>query len=440
MDDKEIAIKVEGLGKRYRLGRNIIKPTGFGGKVRQALTSPFEWLLEQNREPREDEVFWALKDINFEIARGEVVGFIGHNGAGKSTLLKILSRITEPTTGYAEINGRLAALLEVGTGMHPELTGRENIYMNGTVLGMKKREIDTKFDEIVDFSGVSKFLDTPVKHYSSGMRVRLGFAIAAHLEPEILVIDEVLAVGDAAFQEKCLDKMQDVARGGRTVLFVSHNMAAIENLCSKAFLLNSGSLIYDGDTRSVINKYLENLQGIRKTPIHNRLDRRGNGEGRFVDVRFINQQGREVDQIACGQNLTIAIHYEGINVPNLRALDIHVTFFTNMGQFMFNCTNAGSGFVFAELPRQTILRCQINKLPLTPGKYTYNLYSTIQGHEADWIQHAGSLTVIEGDFFGSGKIVSHRDGFLVEQRWGANTLDDTLLDSNNSQINYNNKL
>lgn len=420
MQDKDIAIRVEGLGKRYRLGRNIAIPTSFRGKVKQALTSPFEWLLEQNRAPREDEVFWALKDIHFEIARGEVVGFIGHNGAGKSTLLKILSRITEPTTGYAEIRGRLAALLEVGTGMHPELTGRENIYMNGTVLGMKKREIDTKFDEIVDFSGVSKFLDTPVKHYSSGMRVRLGFAIAAYLEPEILVVDEVLAVGDAAFQEKCLDKMQDVASGGRTVLFVSHNMAAVENLCSRAFLLNSGSLIYEGDTGSVINKYLENLQEIRKTPINNRLDRRGNGQGRFVDIKFLNQHGQEVDQIACGQKLTISILYEGLNITSLRALDVHITFFTSRGQFMFNCSNAGSGYTFNELPGRTLLYCQIDKLPLTPGTYTFNLYSTIQGQEADWVQHAGSLTVIEGDFFGSGRIISHKDGFLVEQRWNAN--------------------
>ncbi len=421
MQDKDIAIRVDGLSKRYRIGQNLPQPKYLGERIKNALTSPFQWLLEQSREPREDEVFWALKGISFEIARGEVVGFIGHNGAGKSTLLKILSRITEPTAGYAEINGRLAALLEVGTGMHPELTGRENIYMNGTILGMKKREIDAKFDEIVDFSGVSKFLDTPVKHYSSGMRVRLGFAIAAYLEPEILVVDEVLAVGDAAFQEKCLDKMQDVASGGRTVLFVSHNMAAVENLCTKAFLLNKGSLLYEGAPSLVINRYLENLQKIRNSPINTRTDRKGNGLGRFVRISFLNENGHELEQIACGQKLIIAIQYESTDDKPLRALDVHVTFFTSRGQFMFNCSSAGSGYVFKELPSRCLLYCQIDKLPLTPGIYSYNLYSSLQGQEADWVQHAGSLAVIEGDFFGSGKIVSHKDGFLVDQNWIANT-------------------
>lgn len=256
MSASDIALRVESLGKMYRLGREVPPAKTVGGKVLRAVASPFDWLASQMRDPTEEEILWALKDVSFEIKRGEVVGVIGRNGAGKSTLLKILSRITEPTEGYAEIHGRIGALLEVGTGMHQELTGRENIYMNGTVLGMKKREIDRCFDEIIDFSGIEKFLDTPVKRYSSGMRVRLGFAIAAHLEPEILIVDEVLAVGDADFQKKCLGKMQDVAGRGRTVLFVSHNMATMQRLCERGILLADGGLVDSGDMATVINGYL----------------------------------------------------------------------------------------------------------------------------------------------------------------------------------------
>ena len=224
--------------------------------------------------------FWALKDVSFEIKRGEVVGIIGRNGAGKSTLLKILSRITEPTTGLARIHGRVGSLLEVGTGFHPELTGRENIYLNGAILGMQRAEIARKFDAIVDFAGIEKFIDTPVKRYSSGMYVRLAFAVAAHLETEILLVDEVLAVGDAAFQKKCLGTMDQVARSGRTILFVSHNMAAIENLCTSAILLESGSVVMQGDSHRVIHHYLERVLPslIDNVPLTQRQDRTGNGK------------------------------------------------------------------------------------------------------------------------------------------------------------------
>jgi lipopolysaccharide transport system ATP-binding protein len=430
MSDSEIAIKVEGLGKSYRLGREVAPPKSFTELLKKSISSPFNWLLSQTSKQNEEDLFWALKDINFTINRGEVVGFIGHNGAGKSTLLKILSRITDPSTGYAEVYGRLAALLEVGTGMHPELTGRENIYMNGTVLGMKKREIDTKFDEIVDFAGVNKFLDTPVKHYSSGMRVRLGFAIAAHLEPDILVVDEVLAVGDASFQEKCISKMKNVASGGRTVLFVSHNLAAVENLCSKSILLSRGSIVYEGDTNSVISKYLDGLQVTRGIPIKSRTDRRGNGFGRFSSMYFINEFGEKVEKVACGQKVFIALQFESRGHLLIKDLDVHVTFFTNRGQFMFNCSSAGSGFAFKELPGQCTLICGIDKVPLTPGTYSINLYSTIQGQEADWLQNAGSLTVVDGDFFGSGKLVGHNDGFLVDQKWTYEINTNYLLKKN----------
>jgi lipopolysaccharide transport system ATP-binding protein len=263
----DFAVRVENLGKKYRLSHHasheIRKYTALRDVMAEAVTAPFRALWRANSQTANkdhasatSEDFWALKDVSFDIKQGEVVGIIGRNGAGKSTLLKILSRITDPTTGRVEIEGRVASLLEVGTGFHPELTGRENIYLNGTILGMKRAEIKKKFDEIVAFAEVGKFLDTPVKHFSSGMYVRLAFAVAAHLEPEILIVDEVLAVGDVEFQKKCLGKMQDVAKGGRTVLFVSHNMEAIDRLTSRCLLLKSGRVSLDCNTAEAVKSYL----------------------------------------------------------------------------------------------------------------------------------------------------------------------------------------
>jgi lipopolysaccharide transport system ATP-binding protein len=256
----DLAIKVENLAKMYRIGGNQkYRYKRFTETLTHMLMTPLNHLRNFRRPVPSDETLWALKDVSFEVKEGDVVGIIGRNGAGKSTLLKILSRITEPTKGEVELHGRIGSLLEVGTGFHPELTGRENIYLNGTILGMKKGEIDRKFDEIVAFAEVEKFLDTPVKRYSSGMYVRLAFAVAAHLEPEILVVDEVLAVGDAQFQKKCLGKMSEVAKEGRTVLFVSHNMAAVNLLCPNALLLNEGQLIQYGETAEVVTKYLDSI-------------------------------------------------------------------------------------------------------------------------------------------------------------------------------------
>lgn len=262
-----IAISVEHLGKSYRLGHADQRPENFRAAVRSFASAPFEYLRSRLRRPSEDELFWALKDVSFEVKHGEVLGIIGRNGAGKSTLLKILSRITEPTEGRAHVYGRVGSLLEVGTGFHPELTGRENIYLNGTILGMKRAEIAKKFDEIVDFSGIEKFLDTPVKRYSSGMYVRLAFAVAAHLEPEILIVDEVLAVGDAEFQKKCLGKMNDVARHGRTVLFVSHNMATVNLLCHRALLVKDGTLAAVGRAEHVVSIYEEAVVSLPHTSL-----------------------------------------------------------------------------------------------------------------------------------------------------------------------------
>src|SRR5688572_2533064 len=256
----EVAIRAAGLGKRYRIGQRQ-KYKALRDTLTDALYAPFRkarsLVSASATVKKEQAAIFALKDVSFEIKQGEVVGVIGRNGAGKSTLLKILSRITEPTEGYVDVCGRVGSLLEVGTGFHPELTGRENIYLNGSIIGMRKGEIDRKFDEIVAFAEVEQFLDTPVKFYSSGMYMRLAFSVAAHLEPEILIVDEALAVGDAAFQKKCLGKMGEVAKGGRTVLFVSHNMPAVEALCNKAIYLNAGQLEAQGPVRSMVTRYLD---------------------------------------------------------------------------------------------------------------------------------------------------------------------------------------
>ena len=248
-------IQIEGVGKAYRLGEADVLNATFRDAIAGLARAPFRRLRQLGRSSRDKEPFWALRNVSFDVQPGEVVGIIGRNGAGKSTLLKILSRITEPTDGQVTLRGRVGSLLEVGTGFHPELTGRENVYLNGAILGMTQGEIDRKFDEIVAFAEVEKFLDTPVKRYSSGMYVRLAFAVAAHLEPEILIVDEVLAVGDAEFQKKCLGKMHDVAAGGRTVLFVSHNLNAVERLCSRALVLKRGLLTYAGDVRGAMQSY-----------------------------------------------------------------------------------------------------------------------------------------------------------------------------------------
>jgi lipopolysaccharide transport system ATP-binding protein len=300
----EIAIRVEGLSKRYRIVAAQQRHDTLRDQIADAFTVPFRRIAAAARgQPfavrGQDETIWALKNVSFEVKRGEVVGIIGRNGAGKTTLLKILSRITEPTEGYADIHGRVGSLLEVGTGFHPELTGRENIYLNGAILGMKRAEIERKFDEIVAFSEVEKFIDTPVKHYSSGMHVRLAFAVAAHLEPEILLVDEVLAVGDAAFQKKCLGKMGDVAREGRTVLFVSHNMAAIRQLCETGILLRSGAMAYYGDVSECVATYLADVSNQNHfTSITSHISKRHPD----VQIESVTVNGSSTDQLELSAN------------------------------------------------------------------------------------------------------------------------------------------
>ncbi|HML23959.1 MAG TPA: ABC transporter ATP-binding protein [Aggregatilinea sp.] len=327
------AIQIDNIAKSYRIGMADKHPVTRGEAVRETLLSPFHYLRTRLRAPEEDEIVWALRGVSFDVKPGEVVGLVGKNGAGKSTLLKILSRITEPTSGQAIIRGRVGSMLEVGTGFHPELTGRENIYLNGTFLGMHRAEIERKFDEIVAFSGVEKFLDTPVKRYSSGMYVRLAFAVAAHLEPEILLVDEVLSVGDAEFQKKSLGKMSDVAKEGRTILFVSHNMAAVQGLCQRTIWLRDGQVEQDGPTGEVVSNYL-------KTSIFSNAERvwadlndaPGNEKARLVAVRVLDGKGEASGQGRIEEPLTIEVEYAVLEPDTV--LNISVSVYDEKGIYV----------------------------------------------------------------------------------------------------------
>lgn len=410
----DVAIRVENLSKQYHIKSANAWHDKLGDKLADGVRSLFR------RAPSlhiGEKSFWALKDICFEIKKGEAVGFIGGNGAGKSTLLKILSRITDPTEGRAEIYGRMSSLLEVGTGFVGDLSGRENVYLSGAILGMRRSEIDQRFDEIVDFSGVEQFIDDPVKHYSSGMYVRLGFAVAAHLRPEILVVDEVLAVGDATFQQKCLGKMGEVVREGRTVLFVSHSMAAMQGLCSKCVMLKSGQIVAQGEPRAVIEQYMAGASSGRVIQVKDRQDRQGSGEIRIEEVSICDGKGSHIDNALCGQDISIPVSYQSCDNKPIARLDMHITFYTTLGQFMFNCSSEASGHPFETLPPKGKVVCHIPHLPLAPGRYVFNLYSTVGGVMADWVAQAGVLNVVEGDFFGTGQLKTHKEGFLVVHKW-----------------------
>ncbi len=359
------AISVEDLSKVYRIGLKGDTNDSIGRAMIDFLRSPFSnyrkyhSLYSFSDEELSDsytggDVLWALKDVTFDVEQGEVVGIVGVNGAGKSTLLKVLSNITPPTFGTIRIRGRVSSLLEVGTGFHPELTGSENVYLNGTILGMRKKEVDAKFDEIVEFAGVEKFLETPVKRYSMGMRVRLAFAVAAHLEPEILIIDEVLAVGDAEFQKKCLNKMEDVGKEGRTVLFVSHNMAAVTRLCTRGILLSNGSIIGDSDAHSIVSTYLSSGMGTaasREWPDIN--DAPGDDSVRLRSIRVIDTQGAVV---------------EGVDIRNPVGLVVEYDVLSNDQVLLpyFRLTNEEGVIVFSTIDQDTKWHTE----PRRPGRYT----------------------------------------------------------------------
>lgn len=354
----DIAIKVENLSKKYLLG------TAASGNLRDTLANSWNSLVGKTKKGEKKE-FWALKDVSFEVKKGEIIGVIGRNGAGKSTLLKILSRITEPTSGRIELNGRVSSLLEVGTGFHPELSGRENIFLNGALLGMTRAEIKRKFDEIIDFSGVEEFIDTPVKKYSSGMYVRLAFAVAAHLEPEILLIDEVLAVGDAEFQKKCLGKMGEVAKGGRTVIFVSHDMKAVQRICQKGLMLNQGKLIINQQIEKTIRHYLNQFakSGRGLVKFHENADKAIN----IIESAIINADGNIQNQLKFGEPFSISITTK-VNQPVRSIPTIGIESYT--GNRVLTANGVDANFAFKENKDKIVeIKANFDTLTLTPGKY-----------------------------------------------------------------------
>src|SRR6185312_3851009 len=312
---------------------------------------------------KQDREFWALQDIDFELERGGTLGIIGHNGAGKSTLLKILSRITPPTTGEARLHGRVGALLEVGTGFHPELTGRENVFLNGAILNMKRTDIQRRFDEIVEFADIGPFIDTPVKRYSSGMQLRLAFSVAAHLEPEILIIDEVLSVGDVAFQQKCLDRMEGVSREGRTVVFISHNLASVRNLCDRGMLLSRGRSRAVGPVSEVIEEYIGEVERDLPRSLRERENRDGSGELRFVDAR-LERNGEVIDSPTTGEDCDIVLSYETERGEPFRTVNFGITVFALEDNApLLNLSSETAGAVFRDVPPHGEARCRLHNCP-----------------------------------------------------------------------------
>ncbi len=402
----DIAIRVENLTKKFFLGERVGIKT-FREALQDLVTAPFRVWKKNGQGDGQEKIdtereIWALKGVSFEVKHGEVLGIIGPNGAGKSTLLKILSRITEPTGGYAEIRGRVGSLLEVGTGFHPELTGRENVYLNGAILGMSKAEIRRKFDDIVSFAGVEKFIDTPVKRYSSGMQVRLAFAVAAHLDPEILIIDEVLAVGDAEFQKRCLGKMNEVARSGRTVLFVSHNMAAVEALCTAAIALRDGRLVDSGPPIRVISNYIVKTNEKSGELIFETRSNYNCGP-KFTFVRFRDGTGRTTPQVSCGDSLTIEL---GISTPvPVPSARIAIRFFNSLGTRVLTCHSEYQHKARVGLEHRSICKCRIRDLRLVPGIYSVELQLDDGRTVFDRISDGISIRVLPRDIYGTGRLI-----------------------------------
>ncbi len=411
----DLALSVRDIAKAYVIAHGAEKHTTAGEAMMHRLKKPLQKV--------EREEFWALKDISFDVHKGEVVGIMGRNGAGKSTLLKVLSRITEPTKGVIDLYGRVGSLLEVGTGFHPELTGRENIYLNGAILGMRKTEIAKQFDAIVDFSGVEKFLDTPVKRYSSGMYVRLAFAVAAHLQSEILIVDEVLAVGDAEFQRKCLGKMQDVASQGRTVLFVSHNMATVQALCTRGILLRNGTVAADETAQDAVAAYLRSVEQSAESEIAQRTDRRGKGVVRLTDIEVMTGDDLPSFTLATGRPALFAFHFNQV-LPGMTCV---FTLYNQHGQPVATINSAVNGADDSndpQLDRQFV--CEIDELPLTPGRYRINVMVNSGGELQDHLEGAKIFDVEQGTL--RGRPISRDNGYgsvCLMHRW-------TLAESNSS--------
>jgi lipopolysaccharide transport system ATP-binding protein len=409
-------IVVEKLSKKYNLGK-LLQETMLREKLVNLFRHPFH-------NADKGETLWALKDVSFRIKQGEVVGIIGRNGAGKSTLLKVLSKITFPTSGSVNVTGRVASLLEVGTGFHEELTGRENIFLNGSILGMAKKEVESKLDAIIAFAGVDKFIDTPIKRYSSGMRLRLGFAVAAHLDPDILIVDEVLGVGDAGFQKKCLSTMEDLRRGGRTVLFVSHNMAAVENLCSRGIWIDGGLVRMDGDSHDVIMAYMGTFAGSeQQTAEFAQIERRGTGGIRYTRLEILTSDGRQVDVLRSGQAVTMRFHYRADKAITHPSFGFRL--FTEMGTLVTETSTWHHGIEIPRIePSQGWLDLELDLLNLLPGRYYMSLWLT-GGTQVtyDVLEYCKQLHIETANIYHSSRVIDGRYGIVFfPQKWNLSGL------------------
>jgi lipopolysaccharide transport system ATP-binding protein len=408
----DVAIETSGLGKSYELG---LSRRGYG-TLRESLVETARGslgrLTGRRRERPAGDTLWALRDLSLTIESGEVVGLIGHNGAGKSTLLKILSRIVEPTTGWADVTGRTGALLEVGTGFHPELTGRENVFLNGAILGMRRAEIRARFDEIVAFAEIERFLDTPVKRYSSGMSVRLAFAVAAHLEPEILLVDEVLAVGDAAFQRKSLGKMNEVAEAGRTVIFVSHNLAILQALCDRGILLERGEVVADAPVTEAIDSYLRTLERAASSDLLERTDRdsRGYDESLIRRVEIHDGEGGHADTVVAGRTATVIVEV----TETLPMMECRLTIHNTLGHPVATLDSEVSAPVDLRDPEiGPRIECAVDSLPLLPGRYRIDVVLKGKRQIQDGLQAACFFDVEPGVLQGRPTPISGADGDVV---------------------------
>ena len=419
------AVLVDNVSKQFRLGK-----AEQYGMLREALISGAKRLFLG--KTRKEDILLALSNISFEIKVGEVVGLIGRNGAGKSTLLKVLSRISSPTSGRVTVNGRVASLLEVGTGFHEELTGRENVYLNGSILGMAKKEVEAKFDAIVDFAGVERFIDTPIKRYSTGMRLRLGFAVAAHLDPEVLLVDEVLAVGDAGFQKKCLNTMEDLRSGGRTVIFVSHNMAAVENLCTRCIWIDGGRVREDGDSRTVIQSYMATFADLQQatSDLSAITARHGSGEARYTSIELLNKERLSQPVTRSGDRLVVRLHYDANKaIPHP---DFMLRFHSEMGTLITETGTWHHGIDILEVPQgKGYVDLEIDNLTLMPASYYISvMIGGVGGIVYDHVEHCVKLQ-IEGssDIYRSSRVTDSRYGIVYfPQRWHLGQLRHSALD------------
>ena len=417
------SIRVENLSKEYRLGKrnqdNMLRE-----RLVNFLRNPFA------KDADTGETLWALRDVSFSVKEGEVVGIIGRNGAGKSTLLKVLSKITYPSAGHVKVRGRVASLLEVGTGFHEELSGRENIYLNGSILGMKKREVEAKLDEIVEFAGVERFIDTPIKRYSSGMRLRLGFAVAAHLDPDILIVDEVLAVGDAGFQKKCMGLMHDLRSGGRTVLFVSHNMAAVENLCTRAIWIDKGQIQADGDTRPIIQSYLATFTDPQQAGTDLALieKRQGTGDIRYTRMELLSQDGQLQSLTRSGDKLTVRLHYQAEKPAAYPSFGLRL--YTDMGTLVTDTSTWHHGIEIPVVPLgEGYIDLELDFVNLLPATYYFSLW--ISGKDGtpdatvyEGVEYCAKLEIGTSNVYRSTRIIDSRYGIVYfPQRWKLNGLE-----------------